>query len=544
MYSFRRRSTIHRPSPRHPSQLISGRIRKEQKNCASTNPQTSPEGCYESTQNDDSETPFGNGLSPNSPQTNVKPNGETCRRNSALGDLVDISMKNCRVANDDFERGFTPCMYPISGALNPVAVFLRMFGYFPQYLHRSRMGISTSKNRRFLPKRIVILFWTAAIFILNLYFFRYNLQILIKYNEKFGVMHSTTVSAAITTTKPFVNFCLIAVFLIKASAHIKMLTRFDSVDRAFWSVFAQTPNIRILSIKFFIGIFIVFCIPLTYRIFESLKLTETQPRSVLEWLTDYSFVLVPLFSVWNLLPLLYYVLCNRLVCFWARLLEQSMLAEHKHRKYSLKFYYQQFLRITEAQKAIGGLFNPFVLFSLSWSLTILCLTIYFITQPTSSLSQPITESQIRSETFRRMLTERVRLNLGWSFLQIIVALTHICVICATGTVTNEQTRNILTAVLTIIPDTNAELDRFQISCFVHKMSTQYMWGMTVWRAFPLERTTLFTVVSAIITYSFLLLKLKDNTYSIQSPIMLSNPTWMQLVKNYTEMQLNASAVSV
>jgi hypothetical protein len=25
------------------------------------------------------------------------------------------------------------------------------------------------------------------------------------------------------------------------------------------------------------------------------------------------------------------------------------------------------------------------------------------------------------------------------------------------------------------------------------MSTQYMWGMTVWRAFPLERSTFFTV---------------------------------------------------
>ena len=57
------------------------------------------------------------------------------------------------------------------------------------------------------------------------------------------------------------------------------------------------------------------------------------------------------------------------------------------------------------------------------------------------------------------------------------------------------------------------------------MSTQFMWGMTVWRAFPLERTTFFTVnrffslncrdlsfqlVSVIITYSFLLFKLKDN----------------------------------
>ena len=56
-----------------------------------------------------------------------------------------------------------------------------------------------------------------------------------------------------------------------------------------------------------------------------------------------------------------------------------------------------------------------------------------------------------------------------------------------------KTRQIVNAVLRIVPDANADLDRFQISCFVHKMTTQFMWGMTVWRAFPLERTTFFTV---------------------------------------------------
>uniref|UniRef100_A0AC34Q9V1 Uncharacterized protein n=1 Tax=Panagrolaimus sp. JU765 TaxID=591449 RepID=A0AC34Q9V1_9BILA len=82
--------------------------------------------------------------------------------------------------------------------------------------------------------------------------------------------------------------------------------------------------------------------------------------------------------------------------------------------------------------------------------------------------------------------------MGWSLIQIIVAVLHIVVICATGMRTNEETRKVLNAVLAIVPDANADLDRFQINCFAHKMSTQYMWGMTVWRAFPLERTTFFT----------------------------------------------------
>lgn len=60
-----------------------------------------------------------------------------------------------------------------------------------------------------------------------------------------------------------------------------------------------------------------------------------------------------------------------------------------------------------------------------------------------SLSEPITELQIRSEHIRMLLTERVRLNLGWSALQIAVALVHICAICSTGMRTNEEVVAIL-----------------------------------------------------------------------------------------------------
>ncbi|PIO71144.1 hypothetical protein TELCIR_06963 [Teladorsagia circumcincta] len=75
--------------------------------------------------------------------------------------------------------------------------------------------------------------------------------------------------------------------------------------------------------------------------------------------------------------------------------------------------------------------------------------------------------------------------------------------------TNETTRGIVNAVLRIVPDANADLDRFQISCFVHKMSTQFMWGMTVWRAFPLERTTFFTATAMV--------DAKDKTAAGHSP---------------------------
>lgn len=68
-----------------------------------------------------------------------------------------------------------------------------------------------------------------------------------------------------------------------------------------------------------------------------------------------------------------------------------------------------------------------------------------------------------SNLMRRILTERVYLNLGWSAIQIFLAILHICVICWTGLKTNEETRKIVNTVLMIVPDTNADLDRFQVA---------------------------------------------------------------------------------
>ncbi|KAK6036830.1 hypothetical protein COOONC_25665, partial [Cooperia oncophora] len=184
---------------------------------------------------------------------------------------------------------------------------------------------------------------------------------------------------------------------------------------------------------------------------------------------DTAFIIVPALSLWNVVPLLYYDLYNRLVRFYCRF----------------------------------GLLR-------TWSMLVLCLTIYFITQPHSSLVEPISPEQITVPEIRRRLTRSVHFTICWAGLQVLVAVMHISIICHTGMNTNETTRGIVNAVLRIVPDANADLDRFQISCFVHKMSTQFMWGMTVWRAFPLERTTFFTLVSVVITYAFLLLKLKEN----------------------------------
>ncbi|KAK6056190.1 hypothetical protein COOONC_06306 [Cooperia oncophora] len=227
--------------------------------------------------------------------------------------------------------------------------------------------------------------------------------------------------------------------------------------------------------------------PFTFKVVEFIYTDQKFGTGVIQ---DTAFIIVPALSLWNVVPLLYYDLYNRLVRFYCRTLIKSLDMEHRKRHFGLKFYYEQFLRITNVQEAVGNLFNPFILFSLAWSMLVLCLTIYFITQPHSSLVEPISPEQITVPEIRRRLTRSVHFTICWAGLQVLVAVMHISIICHTGMNTNETTRGIVNAVLRIVPDANADLDRFQISCFVHKMSTQFMWGMTVWRAFPLERTYL------------------------------------------------------
>ncbi|KAI6213053.1 Egl-47 [Aphelenchoides besseyi] len=449
-------------------------------------------------------------------ESDISSNQNELQKN-VLVDLLDLSLpkrgwnfqseRACDIESHGLFMGLGRNCYNISDGLRPVIILLRCLGFFPAFVK-----VEKRRSARKAIGQFFLFIWVAVSICANLFFFRINVIMLMLYHEKFGLMHITTVSSITTGVKPFINFFLLLLFLIRYKAHLRMIRMFDTVDLSFRSAFKTSPPVRLYSQVFLVCTLLAVAIPLFYRVFEMLLEDQRlpHPRTTFEWATDFSFIIVPMLTLWNVLPLFLYVLANRIVCYWCRALKKSLKKEHVQRNFSLKFYYEQFLRLTALQKAIGSLFNPVILLSLSWSLSILSLTIYFLTQPTSSLAEPITIEQMASEKSRKLLTERVYLNLGWSAIQILVAILHIIAICLTGLKTNEETRKIVNTVLSIVPDASAEIDRFQISCFVHKMSMQQMYGMSVWRAFPLERTTVFTAISIIVTYSFLLLKLKDN----------------------------------
>ncbi|KAF8383699.1 egl-47 [Pristionchus pacificus] len=433
------------------------------------------------------------------------PNGSCSNHHEPLARRQTNS--NLRPAiNGNVKNHFAPRLVGcISRSLRPVFIFLRILSLFPVLIHR---GTNRRRKRWRRLTTTVILFNVAILLIaLNGYLTRLNFQLIVAYEVNFGLMHASTVSAIISGIKPFIACFLIALFTFRIKTHTRLIRLIDAVDLSFRSAFRASPPVRKYTLWFFTSSAVLFLIPFIYRIIEYI-----QTGLVLgdDPLNDFAFILVPMLTVWNIVPLMYYSLHNKIVRFYLTTLIKALDNEHKRRVFSLKFYYEQFLRITVIQEGIGTFFNPYILFSLSWSVAILCLTIYFMTQDHASLSQPITAEQFLDSVMRKTLNTRVHFAIGWAAIQVVVAALHIVIICHTGMLTNERTRQVVNSVLRIVPDQNADLDRFQIACFVHKMTTQFMWGMTVWRAFPLERSTFFTLFSLIVTYSFLLLKLKDN----------------------------------
>ncbi|CAJ0950305.1 unnamed protein product, partial [Mesorhabditis belari] len=410
-----------------------------------------------------------------------------------------------------------------SRSIGPVLQFLRMIAFFPGIFQNS----NRRRDRRFIRAIYFLLYnFSILVILLNCFLSKVTIEQMMFYQSRFGLMHSLTVSSIVSGIKPLINAVVILIFIINIKAHYRLISTVDTVDLCFRAAFHTTPNTAQYICVFFCISFFFFFTPLILFVVEFFSFGEFIH---LGSFLDFRFLLVPMLSLWNIVPLLYYDMYNRIVRFYCRILIHSLDKEHLKRHFSLKFYYEQFLRITNVQEAIGGLFNPYLFFSLAWSMAILCLSIYFVTQPSEDIFVTIAP-EYQSVDFQILIKKKVKFAMSWSFIQVFVASLNVLMICWSGMQTNETTREIVDHVLRIVPDANADLDRFQISCFVHKMTTQFMWGMTVWRAFLLQRTTFFTLISVIITYAFLLLKLKENpelspkSFNIQSSGNLNTTT--------------------
>lgn len=121
-------------------------------------------------------------------------------------------------------------------------------------------------------------------------------------------------------------------------------------------------------------------------------------------LNDVSILLVPVISIWNTLPVAYFVLIEALILKWIAALRATLTQPTR-----LHFYYHKFLvcsrlprlislqqlavglnweDLADAQCCVGDVFGPWILVTLGWTLFSLCLTIYFATKTPPLESMP------------------------------------------------------------------------------------------------------------------------------------------------------------
>jgi len=110
--------------------------------------------------------------------------------------------------------------------------------------------------------------------------------------------------------------------------------------------------------------------------------------------------------------------------------------------------------------------------------------------------------------------------MGWGVLQIFIAWVYLVLICRAGWRVNEEARKIVVAACFVKP--GSDEDRMQLIKFQHLQITQLRWGIGVLRAFLLERSFLFTLMSTIMAYAFVLMRFSEGKPSDELMLMRSN----------------------
>lgn len=210
----------------------------------------------------------------------------------------------------------------------------------------------------------------------------------------------------------------------------------SSIDEQFQSKLNAKLNMRSKIVLFYALTLITISVPLAIRIVEVVIVEED-----LTFLTVTSFLLVPLLRIWQLLPLFYFEILNSTIRFWFNRLNRSIEKDSSLKQKSLSYYYKQFVSITGVSMQLGFWLNPFLFFSLSFSLVLLCLTIYFLTQTDRALEDaifPANISAVDEELIYNIYA--AQFNLIYTTLQILIAITFILTICISGRRNNEEVK--------------------------------------------------------------------------------------------------------
>ncbi len=152
------------------------------------------------------------------------------------------------------------------------------------------------------------------------------------------------------------------------------------------------------------------------------------------WLTDLSLVVVPLMSMWQILPVVYYIY----ICSFLRLsfknLKEKLENDIDLMKQPIKHYYDRFIHLTVGTHLFSEFIGPFVFFTLGLAVVVLCFTIYFVINSDMALQIPqnATEAEIVN----------IRFIPVWAGIQICAALASILAFCIAGLRVNEMVKKL------------------------------------------------------------------------------------------------------
>lgn len=281
-------------------------------------------------------------------------------------------------------------------------------------------------------KSVSLYIWSFICISINIFVLSYlSVPILALYINMLGLWNSETILGLITSMKPVQSAINLIIFQLGRKNHDAMVRSFVKVEKIFNGDLGVHMPRKIRRKSRSIACLCGFLAGLTLaiRIGEVVTNGETVGNLQLdEFLyVDFSFFLMPMLTLWQMFPLIYFAYVNHLLQYYYRSLAGSMLKWTGAKP--LKLYKKLFMALTVTTEKIGFLFNPFTASSLLLVVFNLCLTIYFLVQSNSDLLV---------NEFTREESLQIIWNAVWGLLQILLFLCYLVIICLVGTRTNEM----------------------------------------------------------------------------------------------------------
>ncbi len=227
-------------------------------------------------------------------------------------------------------------------------------------------------------------------------------------------------------------------FGTRVKLHRDFLDKLNKVGKNFETSFGPYKAFtRRINITFILSVSVGAGIILTLSVLQFVLLETTpSPKSI------FQIFLFPILTVWNFLPLLYWDQIQKLFQFWNSQLKSSIQREYSGAQRPgkpVRYFFHRFNDYCNLQMALGEFYNPYISFTLIWSLIIICFLIYFLVNVEEHFTAPPEGLELRPED-SNIWNRLIYFNMIWLIIQGLMALLHMGIILNTGRITNESVR--------------------------------------------------------------------------------------------------------